>query len=144
VRNDRLAKLKSSFDAYLDALRACPVRPDEFGAFVRAVLSIRVPESLESKSREAADWEVLTAHIAALGDRYARELGNNAYAVLNVITEFASHPLANRHVHRERNSLQRLAGSWLRNFAQRCRQPGFSLAGYLTELTADKAEASSG
>jgi len=40
-------------------------------------------------------------------------LGENAYAVLNVITEFASHPPANRHVHRERNSLQQLAGTWL-------------------------------
>ena len=144
ISHDRLAKLKSSFGAYVDALRACPVRPDEFGAFVRAVLSIRAPVSLKPKSREAADWESLTAHIAALSDRYAREIGNNAYAVLNVITEFASHPPANRHVHRERNSLQRLAGSWLSNFAQRCRQPGFSLAGYLTELTAAKAEAASG
>jgi hypothetical protein len=44
-----------------------------------------------SQRAEAADWESLIAHIARLGDRYARELVNNAYAVLNVITEFASH-----------------------------------------------------
>ena len=47
------------------------------------------------KSREAAEWESLTAHMAALCERYARELGENAYAVFNVITEFASRPPAN-------------------------------------------------
>jgi hypothetical protein len=111
ISHERLASLKSSFGSYLDALRACAVRPDQFGPFVRTVLSIRTPEKVEPKSLEAADWESLIAHIARLGDRYAGELGYNAYAVLNVITEFASHPPTNRNIHRERNSLQRLAGS---------------------------------
>jgi hypothetical protein len=100
---------------------------DQFGAFVRAILSIRTPDKLEPKSRAAAEWELLIAHIEALCDRYARDLGENAYAVLNVITEFASQPPANRHIHRERNSLQRLAGTWLSDFAQRCRQPKFAV-----------------
>jgi hypothetical protein len=58
----------------------------------------------------------------------------NADFVADVITEFASHPPANRHVHRERNSLQRLAGTWLSDFAKRCRQSEFSLVTYLAEL----------
>jgi hypothetical protein len=144
ISHKRLAELKSRFGLYLDALRACPVRLDQFGTFARAVLAIRAPERLKPKSREAADWETLNAHMAASCDRHARELGENAYAVLNVITEFASHPPANRHVHRERNSLQRLAGTWLSNFAQRCRLPEFNLGAYLAELTAPKVEASSG
>jgi hypothetical protein len=144
ISHERLAKLKTSFGSYLDALRACPVRSDQFAAFARVVLSIRVPEKLEPKSRELAEWESLTAHITALCDRYVRDLGENAYAVLNVVTEFASHPPANRYVQRERNSLQRLAGTWLSSFAQRCRQPGFDLTAYLVELAAPKAEASSG
>ena len=74
----------------------------------------------------------------------ARELGENAYAVLNVITEFASSPPSNRFVQRERHSLQRLAGSWLSAFAQRCRQPAFDLAAYLAELAVPRTEASGG
>ena len=142
VSHERLEKLKTSFGSYLDALRACPVRSDQFTAFARAVLSIRVPEDSERNSREAADWASLTAHLTALCDRYARDLGENAYAVLNVITEFASHPPSNRYVQRERHSLQRLAGTWVSAFAQRCRQPAFDLTAYLAELTAPKAEAS--
>ncbi len=142
VSDERLAKLKTSFGSYLDALRVCPVRSDQFAAFARGVLSIRVPEKLEQKSREAADWESLTAHLAALCERYALELGENAYAVLNVITEFASRPPASRYVQRERHSLQRLAGSWLSAFSHRCRHPSFDLTAYLAELTAPKTEAS--
>ncbi len=47
VSTERLTKLKASFGSYLDALRACPVRSDQFAAFARAVLSIRVPEKLD-------------------------------------------------------------------------------------------------
>jgi hypothetical protein len=71
--------------------------------------------------------------LSELSDRYAREVGENAYAVFNAITEFASHPPANRCVHRERNSFQRLAGSWLNNFSTQCRQSGFTIANYLEE-----------
>jgi hypothetical protein len=96
---------------------------------------------LEADSREAGEWTALSGHVAELCDRYARELGENAYAVFNAVTEFASHPPANRHVHRERHSLQRLAGTWLSNFTQHCRQPGFNLTSYLAELTTTKVEA---
>ncbi len=81
-------------------------------------------------------------HLAALCERYALELGENAYAVLNVITEFASQPPASRYVQRERHSLQRLAGSWLSTFSHRCRHPSFDLTAYLAEMTAPKIEAS--
>jgi hypothetical protein len=64
--------------------------------------------------------------------------------VLNVITDFASRPPANRYVQRERHSLQRLAGTWVSAFARRCRQPAFDLTAYLAELTTPKTEASSG
>jgi hypothetical protein len=143
VSHELLAKLKTSFGSYLSALRTCPVRSDQFAVFDRAVLSIRVAEKLEPKGREAADWKPLTVHLAALCDRYARELGENAYAVLNVIAEFVSHPPASRYVPRERHSLQRFAGSWLSAFAHRCQQPAFDLTTYLIELTVPKTEASS-
>jgi hypothetical protein len=139
VSDERLTKLKTSFGTYLDALRVCPVRSDQFAAFARGVLSIRVPEKLERTSREAADWESLTTHLATLCERYALQLGENAYAVLNVITEFASRPPASRYVQRESHSLQRSAGSWLSAFSRRCRQPSFDLTAYLAELTAPTA-----
>ena len=88
--------------------------------------------------READDWKTLSAHVSGLCNRYAAELGDNAYAVFNSVTEFASHPPTNQLVRRERHSLQRSAGEWVGGFSQQCRQPGFDLTAYLATLSAPK------
>ena len=75
-------------------------------------------------------------------DRYAQELGENAYAVFNVITEFASQPPRNRCVYRERHSLQRLAGAWLTDFSRESRKPDFDLGTHIENLTKNNGSAS--
>ena len=94
-----------------------------------------------SNTREANEWVVLTTHVSELCARYSRDLGENAYSVLNAITDFASHPPLNRYVRRDRNSLQRLAGNWLVDFSQRCRKTEFDLSQYLIELSKRDANA---
>ena len=101
----------------------------------------RGPDPLEPDTPEADDWDVLSAHVWDLCNRYASDLGENAYAVFNAVTEFASHPPPNRLIRRERNSLQRSAGEWVSAFSQQCRQPGFDLTRYLASPQTAKAEA---
>jgi hypothetical protein len=76
-------------------------------------------------TRESNEWAVLSSFISELCRHYSRDLGENAYAIFNVITDFASHPPQNR------NSLQKMAGSWLVDFYSRCRDPAFKLSDYL-------------
>ena len=92
-------------------------------------------EIMDLDTKEAGEWDSLREHIGELCDRYAKELGENAYAVFNAITEFASHPPTNHYVRRERHSLQRMAGAWLHSFSEQCRRPDFHLASYIGELT---------
>ena len=99
--------------------------------------TVRNRRSVVSATREAADWQALSAHLADMNTRYAGQLGENAYAAFNAITEFASHPPENHCVHRDRHSLQRLAGSWLTSFNDACRKPGFSIASHLEQLAKD-------
>ena len=98
------------------------------------MLLIRKPAPLVPDTREAEAWAALSAHLRDLSDRYANELGENAYAVLNAVTDFASRPPSNRCVRRDRHSLQQLAGTWLSTFSRLCREPRFSLSGYLKKL----------
>lgn len=137
VAHERLSKLKASFSGYLGALRDCPVIRSEFEPLLRGVLLINEPSDMEPGSPIAREWEVLSQHLGALCSRYKEELGENAYAVFNAITDFASHPLKNRCGHRDRHSFQRLAGHWMSNFSQECRQAGFRVSDYLTKLTKD-------
>jgi hypothetical protein len=134
VAHDRLEKLQARLGDYLAAVHNCQVPRIAFEPMLRGVLRLRRPEKLKPNTREADDWEALQQHLHELSDRYAHELGETAYGVLNAITDFASHPPENRHVHRDRHSLQRLAGAWLSEFSQTCQQPDFSVAGYLDKV----------
>lgn len=140
VQHDRLNKLKTSFGDFLGSLHECAVSREEFGPLIRGVLSLRQPKGLNLDWRFIEDWEKLSVHLSKLEARYSAELGDNAYAAFNAITEFASHPPSNRCVHRDRNSLQKLAGTWINQFSQQCRQPGFSLGVYLENLSNSTAE----
>jgi Domain of unknown function (DUF932). len=133
VSNQKLADAKASFRQYLDTLRNCKVIRVDFEPMLRVALLLSVPTDLKPDTREAEQSTELEAHLSELSDRYAREVGENAYAVFNAITEFASHPPANRYVNRERHSFQKLAGSWLTDFSAQCRRSGFTIAKYLEE-----------
>ena len=135
VAHERLSKLRASFSEYLGVLRDCTVTRPEFEPLFSGVLLIRQPKNTKPDGPIARAWGVLSQHLSALCGRYREELGENAYAVFNAITEFASHPLENRCVHRDRHSFQRLAGDWMSRFGQECRQPGFTISSYLAKLT---------
>jgi hypothetical protein len=134
IAHERLATIKASFNKYLEALRNCAVPRSKFEPLFCGILLIRKPKDVKPESPMAEDWGTLSQHLSSLCGRYKEELGENAYAVFNAITEFASHPLENRCVHRERHSFQRLAGDWLSKFSQECLQPGFSLSNYMEKL----------
>jgi hypothetical protein len=132
--------LKDSFCNYIAALRDCPVPHKYHQTFVQGVLGLRSHDPFSPNTRDHDDWEALSTHIANLCSRYTAELGENAYSVFNVVTEFASHPPANRLVARERHTLQRAAGEWVSSFSNQLRQPAFDLTAYLSSLTAPKTE----
>lgn len=133
---DRFSKIKTRFSEDLSALRACRVVRAEFESVMFAALLIRQPAKSAGDRRAADDWNVLLRHVGPLCDRYSAELGENAYAVFNVITEFASNVPENRCVHRDRHSFQRLAGEWTHTFSRACREPGFSVSEFITTLPA--------
>lgn len=136
----RLSEFKTSFTESLAGLRGCSVPRSLFEPLLCSVLQLRPPRSPKREVHDAAEWQRLGGHITEMSTRYAGELGENAYATFNAITEFASQPPANRCVHRDRHSLQRLAGSWLTSFNEICRKPSFIIADYLEELAQEPDE----
>jgi len=111
IARERLENLQAKLSEQFAVLKECRIPRTAFAPMVRAVLLIRPLKSTRAKTREVDDWTTLDAHVHALSNRYAYELGETAYAVLNTITDFATHPPDNRHLHRERHGLQRLAGT---------------------------------
>jgi hypothetical protein len=77
---------------------------------------------LSGETNQAADRrnELVTAlekHISDILDRYRTQLGENAYALFNAITDFASHPPELRDFHRTPHAMQVCAGTWSHEFA---------------------------
>lgn len=134
VAHDKLTKMKASFAEYLGVLRNCRIVRPQFEPLVLAVLAIHKPKHAKPGSHEAADWDALGKHVSGVCDRYVGDLGENAYAAFNAITEFASHPPENRCIHRERHSFQRRVGAWLNDFSRECRQPGFELGKHIEKI----------
>lgn len=137
VSQERLSKIKNSFNDYFNALRDCEISRPEFDPLVCGVLQIRKPKKMDPRGQIANDWQALSNDIGVLCSRYAKELGENAYAAFNAMTDFASHPPQNRCIHRERHSFQRLTGTWLSNFSQECLASDFTFSKYLEKLTTD-------
>ena len=131
VARDRLAKLTHGFGDLLRPLRECVLPAGTFEPLIRSVLELRRPENLALEGRDAEMQEKLEAHLRALEKRYRDELGNNAYAAFNAITDFASHPPASPLVRRDRHAMQRLAGAWLGRFSRECGEAGFEVGRYL-------------
>lgn len=142
VARDRLAKLQTRMSEQFATLRKYTVPRTAFEPMVRSALMIRPPESTHPGTREADDWATLEAGLHDVCNRYAGELGHTAYAVLNAITDFASHPPENRHLRRDCHGLQRLAGSWLTTFTHESQQPGFAIDTYLAKMEASSQAAS--
>ena len=134
VAGERLTKFKTAFADSLASLRNCAVPRSQFEPLIRSALLLQPPQRLRPDDPETDDWWILSAQLAKISTRYASELGENAYAAFNAITEFASHPPDNRCLHRDRHSLQRLAGSWVSSFSAACHTKGFSINDYIEKL----------
>ena len=134
VARDRLANLQAKMSEQFASLKKCRVPRTAFEPMVQAALMIHPLKSTRPGTGEAGEWASLEAHIQGLCNRYACELGETGYAVLNAITDFASRPPRNRHLHRDRHGLQRLAGTWLTTFTHDCAQPGFAIATHVGKM----------
>ncbi len=138
VNHGLFSKYMGSFKNYLEVLKGCRLTRSQFETLLCGVLQITKPKNMESDNPMGKDWNDLSQHIATLCNRYINDLGENAYAVFNAITDFASHPVTNRCIRRERHSFQKLVGNWISDFSQECRKPGFSITDYLARLSSKK------
>lgn len=135
-----IKRLEDNFRTMLRALRNCSIPRSFFEPLTLAVLAIREPKGDDRNGRRARDWGLLRVHISRLSDHYKSELGENAYAVFNTITDFASRPSNNRCVHRERHGFQKLAGKWLQDFCRDCCNPGFDIGVHIERLNEINSE----
>lgn len=118
----------------VNGVRAVGVTCDEARSLVSLVVGW--PQlSKDPKAVEQADQDSLDADLDSRVDSYLKELGGNAYAAFNTMTDIAARPPQSRRFRGDRPSLERRAGAWLRDFNDEASRPGFTIPEHLAKLT---------
>jgi len=128
-----MSALREEFSKTLAAVRAVGITPADATQLVRQVTGWpQLPE--KPSSWENDEQAKLDADLETRLQSYFQELGENAYAAFNTMTDIASRPPQSPRFRRDRPTLERRAGAWLRDFNASAALPGFSIAGHLAEL----------
>lgn len=77
--------------------------------------------------------------ILKLSDEYFNEMGDNAYAMMNVLTDYASFPAWPKASTMYVDGYQRRVGHWVDEFTVEHRKSGFDLNGYIGDEYRDSA-----
>ena len=129
----KFQKAKKDLRRSLDRLSTTPVERPWFRGIVFSVLRISRPQGMPVDRVRA--WEAFERAIDCKVEQYIQECGENAYALMNVVTDVATQPQVEAHgysfIRRERHTLQRLAGAWVAAFGRCLDDSSFDVAAYL-------------
>lgn len=129
LEDPNFRKARKQFLRFLGPLRQAKVPTKHFRLIALRALTLREPRN-GAGNAQWNRWRALQDELLTRQKKYTAELGENAYALLNVITDIASRPAEAKVPRRERHSLQKKAGTWLADFSRRCNDPQFDLAAY--------------
>jgi hypothetical protein len=133
-----MASLSEEFRKTLSSVRSVGITPEQGRMLVRQVTGW--PQFPEKPSPwEHGEQAKLDADLESRLSGYFRELGENAYAAFNTMTDIASRPPQSPRFRRDRPTLERRAGIWLRDFKNAAERAGFSVASHLDSLSKTSA-----
>jgi hypothetical protein len=128
-----MSALREEFSKTLAGVHSVGITREEGRTLVRQVTGWpQLPEDPQPWERD--EQAKLDADLETRLHRYFEEIGANAYAAFNTMTDIASRPPQSPRFRRDRPTLERRAGAWLRDFNVSAARPGFSIARHLVEL----------
>ena len=135
---ERMAEIKKRFGAQAERLNAHEIDPATAVPLFFKALELPLPKNEEDFTKRRRElFEPLKQNAESLVGKYKEELGANAYALFNALTDFASRPPVLPNFRRTQHSIQMQAGRWLSEFdtlLQKNPQP--DIAKYLGEYGA--------
>lgn len=139
VATARFERVGERFANLLKGIRK--IRIDKEASLEAARLLLRWPESRHSETPwRQEEVRQLNDDLARRHSAYRHELGTNAYALFNTLTDVAARPPVSRLFRRDRATIERRAGQWLKELAAKCDQPGFDFGRYLNALREEERE----
>lgn len=129
LRSGELSTLETQFVATLRNLKRFHVPRKVIWPLACKVFSFHLPPQPTKIQQEI--WQKKMNHILDLGRRYFNEMGENGYAAVNVLTDYASRPVGMISPEGNIDSLQRKTGAWAADFVDAIEERDFNFDIYL-------------
>ena len=98
--------------------------------FCRA-FDIKTTKEVIEKPKRSEELKAIRNQVCRLSQSYFSEMGPHGYAVLNVLTEYATRPEGVIAPETCMHALQQKCGSWIDNFISATQRPDFSFDSYI-------------
>ena len=119
-----------SFEQKMEELRNIQVLPSSILEIFCRVFDIKVDkEHVNPIQKEGLKRKV--EQITRLGDEYFNEMGDNAYAMMNVLTDYASFPVWPKNPINYIDGYQHRVGRWVDDIIARYKIQGFDLSKHI-------------
>lgn len=131
LRAGDLAHLEKEFTESLYNLKRFHVPSNVVWPLCCKVFRIAIPDG--NNKRQNDIWQQKQNEILIMTNKYFKEIGENAYAALNVLTDFATRPVGMISAEQRIDSLQRSTGNWMGDFIKEIESRDFTFKHYLGE-----------
>ena len=122
----------------LESLRAIDISQLMVLPLFCKIFGIKIDKDKITPTQEES-LAVRATQILHSAQEYFQEMGNNAYALFNVMTDYASFPANMSETSITIHNLQHRVGSWVDEFLDEYNKEGFSLSKYIGEEAMDAA-----
>jgi hypothetical protein len=130
ITSRSLPQMWDEFSKFLTTVRSVTMTTGQSTLALKTVLHLPDPKPDEKPARKEA-LEALDADFTARLTGYRQELGENAYAVFNTLTDIAARPPELPCFQQTRDTIERRSGRWLKELARRSQAPSFDLEGWI-------------
>ena len=128
-----MSALLDEFTKTFAGMRSVGIAQEEGLTLVRRVTGWPQPRE-DSKPWERDEQSKLDADLETRISGYFEEIGENAYAMFNTMTDIASRPPQSPRFRGDRSTVERRAAARLRDLNASAALPGFNNVGHLSEL----------
>ena len=128
----KLDELRTKFIGYASKLAEFSVPKPKAVPFMLKILDIRfnLDKKDEELGREIKRRDEIVERAGRLAEKYYKQLGENAYAIFNACTDYATYSKSGD-VNVFADSMQKRIGNWVEEFSEAKQMSGFSLENYI-------------
>ena len=132
ITSRSLPQMWDEFSKFLTSVRSISMDTAQSTLALNTVLRLPAAKPEDQKAR-VEGLKALSLDLSTRLDGYQKELGPNAYAVFNTLTDIAARPPENIYFQKNRDTIEKRSGRWLKELARQSQATGFDLNAWIPE-----------